>query len=128
MTLLQSSGLLAADPTDADEATINSPRSSEETHEYYFNSTITMRFDGPPTPFTAPESTGTNAGGLPAPITMAALRDCQGSMQKEVEPDNADSETGVRTELQTLQAYATMRGTCVYAERGDHGFYVAVGL
>lgn len=121
---LQSSGLLAADPTDADGATINSPRS----YEFYFNSTITMRFDGPPTAFTAPESTGTNAGGLPAPITMAALRDCQGSMQKEVEPDNVDSETGVRTELRTLQAYAAMRGTRVYAVRGDHGFWVAVGL
>ena len=121
---LQSSGILAADPTDADDATINSPRS----YEYYFNSTITMRLDGAPTPFTASESTGQNPGGLPAPITLASLRQCGGSMRDQVEPDNADSTTGVRSELSTLSQYAAMRGTHVYAEQVDNGFWAAVGL
>ena len=121
---LQSNGVLAADPTDADEDTIN----SQDSYEYYFNATITMRYDSAATPFTASESTGTNAGGLPAPITLASLRDCQGSMREEVEADNADSETGVRTELRTIGQYAARRGTRVYTEQVHNGFWVAVGL
>ena len=50
---LQSNGILAADPTDADEDTI----SNQDTYEYYFNATITMRYDSAVTPFTASEST-----------------------------------------------------------------------
>ena len=121
---LQSNGVLAADPTDADEDTIN----NQDSYEYYFNATITMRYDSAATPFTASESTGTNAGGLPAPITLASLNDCQGSMREEVEADNADSETGVRTELRTIGQYAARRGTRVYTEQVHNGFWVAVGL
>ena len=121
---LQSNGVLAADPTDADDDTIN----NQDSYEYYFNATITMRYDSAATPFTASESTGTNAGGLPAPITLASLNDCQGSMREEVEADNADSETGVRTELRTIGQYAARRGTRVYTEQVHNGFWVAVGL
>ena len=121
---LQSSGILAADPTDADQATIDSPQN----YEYYFNATITMRYDSAETPFTAPTSTGANRGGLPAPIDLESLRTCGGSMAEEVEPDNEHSITGVRVELRTVGEYARMRGTSVYAHRRDDGFWVAVGL
>jgi hypothetical protein len=45
-----------------------------------------------------------------------------------VEPDNTDSETGVRTELRTIGQFANMRGSRVYTEQVDNGFWVAVGL
>ena len=121
---LQANGILAAEPGDDDEAVITSVRN----YEYYFNSTLTMRYDSAPTPFTASESTGTNPGGLPAPITLASLRDCTGSMRGEVEPDKVDSETGVRTELRTIGQFANMRGSRVYTEQVGNGFWVAVGL
>ena len=121
---LQSNGVLAADPTDADGDTINSP----DSYEYYFNATITMRYDSAATPFTASESTGMNAGGLPSPITLASLRDCQGSMREEVEAEKEESETGVRTELRTIGQYAARRGTRVFTEQVHNGFWVAVGL
>jgi histone H4 len=121
---LQANGILAAEPGDDDDAVINSDRN----YEYYFNASLTMRYDSAPTPFTASESTGTNPGGLPAPITLASLRNCTGSMRGEVEPDNTDSETGVRTELRTIGQFANMRGSRVYTEQVDNGFWVAVGL
>ena len=49
-------------------------------------------------------------------------------MREEVEADNADSETGVRTELRTIGQYAARRGTRVYTEQVHNGFWVAVGL
>ena len=121
---LQANGILAAEPGDDDDAVINSDRN----YEFYFNSTLTMRYDSAPTPFTASESTGTNPGGLPAPITLASLRNCTGSMRGEVEPDNTDSETGVRTELRTIGQFANMRGSRVYTEQVDNGFWVGVGM
>ena len=121
---LQASGILAADPTSTDDSVIHSDRN----YEFYFNSTLTMRYDGAPTPFTASESTAQNPGGLPAPITLASLRTCTGSMRDQVEPDSADSETGVRAELRTIGRFARMRGSRVYAEQVDNGFWVAVGL
>jgi hypothetical protein len=117
-------GILAADPTDADNAVVNSDRS----YEYYFNSSLTMRYDADATPFTATESTGRSPGGLPAPITMQALRKCRGSMRDQVEPDNAHSSTGIRAELSSVGDYARMCGMRVYAEVASHGFWVAVGL
>jgi histone H4 len=121
---LQANGILAAEPGDDDDVVIN----SNANYEYYFNASLTMRYDSAPTPFTASESTATNPGGLPAPITLTSLRNCTGSMRGEVEPDNTDSETGVRTELRTIGQFANMRGSRVYTEQVDNGFWVAVGL
>ena len=100
----------------------------EDNYEFYFNSTFTFRYDAAPTPFTAPRSTAQNAGGLPAPITMASLRQCGGAMRDEADADTEDSETGIRQELKTLPDYAQARGTRVYAQQAAEGFWVAVGL
>ena len=117
-------GLMAAEPTSAQDGIINNPRN----YEFYFNSTLTMRYDADPTPFTAPQSTSQNAGGLPAPITLASLRQCGGVMEAEADAESEESETGVRQELRTVRSYAERHGTRVYAQQATGGFWVAVGL
>ena len=87
-----------------------------------------MRYDADPTPFTAPQSTSQNAGGLPAPITLASLRQCGGVMEAEADAESEESETGVRQELRTVRSYAERHGTRVYAQQATDGFWVAVGL
>ena len=49
-------------------------------------------------------------------------------MRDEVEPDVENSETGIRQELRTLREYAEKKGTSVYTQHADRGFWVAVGL
>jgi hypothetical protein len=122
----RASGILAAEPTDAQNSIINDPSN----YEYYFNSTFSFSFNDPngPTPFTAQQSTSENVGGLPAPITMASLHQCTGVMRDEVESNAEDSATGIRQELRTLRSYAERRGTRVYAQQTARGFWVAVGL
>jgi hypothetical protein len=123
---LQNSGVLAAEASGAaEDAIVNSDRN----FEYYFTSTLTLRYDAnAPTPFTAAESTGTNPGRLPAPITMPMLQHCKGSMAQFVESGKTLSDTGVREELANLPAYAAVKKTKVYAEQADRAFWVAVGL
>jgi histone H3 len=117
-------GILAVDPTDAQDGIVN----SRDHYEYYFNSSLTMRYDADATAFTAAESTVQNAGRLPAPITLDSLRVCGGSMRSRVEPDTERSSTGIREELAAAGEYARRRGTKVYAEEVSGGFWVAVGL
>ena len=116
--------MLAAEPTPAQENLINDPNN----YENWFNSTLTLRYDAQPTPFTAPVSTRQNSGGLPAPITMASLSNCKGAMASEADAEEEASVSGVRQELRTVGDYAQRRGTSVYASQTASGFWVAVGL
>ena len=122
---LQANGILVAEPGDDDDAVINSDRN----YEFYFHSTLTMRYNSTRTPFTASESTGMNPGGLPSPITLASLSNCTGSMRGEMEPDNLNSTTGPRDELRMIKTFASMRHSKVYTKlENETGLWVAVGL
>jgi hypothetical protein len=117
-------GLLAAEPTEAQNGIIN----NDENSEFFFNSTFTLRYDADQTPFTTSESTTQNTGGLPAPITMQSLRQCTGAMESEADAENENSETGVRSELRSLNGYAEKRGTRIFTHQGTAGFWVAVQI
>ena len=115
-------GLLAAEPADA---IANDPNH----YEFYFSSTLTLRYDAPhATEVTAPVSVTSSHNGLPAPLTLASLRDCGGAMRDEVDADAEESDSGIRQELRTVHEYARRRGTRVHAAQAPGGFYVAVGL
>ena len=119
---LKKTGIFAADWQKADEETVN----SYEVYESFFESSLTMRYDDPRADgnVTATESTETNPGGLPAPITLESLKNCKGAMEKETK----NGKSGIRQELKYVRKYAELRQTKVYVGTETNGFWVAVGL